>query len=63
MKILIEILLSLFLHPLAVILMLINLAGRGDLTILEKLLWAVVGIFAWGIGPIMYILLGEGTLW
>jgi hypothetical protein len=62
MKILLEILVSLLLHPLAFVLAIINIAGRKDLTGLEKVIWAVVCI-VWGIGPILYILVGRGKLW
>jgi hypothetical protein len=50
------------LHPIAVILMWINLASRSDLGRTKKILWAVLGL-VWGIGPILYVLVGEGTLW
>ena len=62
MKLLIEILLAIFLHPIAFVLCLINILGRGDLSGLQKLVWAVV-TFVWGIGPILYILVGDGTMW
>jgi hypothetical protein len=62
MKLVLEILISAILHPIAVILMWINLAGRSDLTALQKVVWAVAGL-VWGIGPILYILVGDGTLW
>lgn len=62
MKLLIEILLSIFLHPIAFVLCLINILGRGDLSALQKLVWIVV-TFIWGIGPILYILVGGGELW
>ena len=62
MKLLIEILLAIFLHPVAFLLCLINIVGRRDLTGLQKVLWAVVTFF-WGIGPILYILLGNGAFW
>jgi hypothetical protein len=62
MKLLLEILISALLHPLAYVLALINILGRDDLTGGQKLLWAIVCI-VWGIGPILYILLGDGTLW
>jgi len=62
MKLLIEILLAVFLHPIAVILAWINIIGRGDLTTGKKVLWALVCIL-WGIGPILYMLLGDGALW
>ena len=62
MKLLLEVIISLILHPIAVVLMWINLAGRADLSGVEKLLWAIVGL-VWGIGPILYILVGRGALW
>lgn len=62
MKIILEILVAAILHPIAVILMWINLAGRSDLNSLQKAVWAVVGLI-WGIGPILYMLVGEGALW
>ena len=62
MKLLLEILLSIVLHPIAMILMWINLATRGDLTTLKKVAWFVVSIL-WGLGPILYVLVAEGSLW
>lgn len=62
MKLILEILISVILHPVAAILMWINLAGRTDLNTSQKVIWAIVGL-VWGIGPILYILVGEGTLW
>lgn len=62
MKLLLEILVSAILHPVAVVLMWIHLAGRTDLTGVQKAIWAIVGLI-WGVGPILYILVGEGVLW
>lgn len=62
MKLLLEIIISLVLHPLAFILALINIAGRNDLTPAQKIIWGVVSII-WGIGPILYVVVGGGTLW
>lgn len=62
MKLLIEILIAAFIHPLAVILAWINLAGRSDLTGMQKFLWVIVCL-VWGLGPILYIILGGGDLW
>ena len=62
MKLLLEVLISVILHPLAVVLLWINLASRSDLTLAKKLIWALVGL-VWGIGPILYILVGDGHLW
>jgi hypothetical protein len=62
MKLLLEILIAIVLHPVAWILVLIDLARRDDLTTLQKFIWGVVSI-VWGIGPILYILVGDGKLW
>jgi hypothetical protein len=62
MKLLFEILISIFLHPIAMILMWINLLGRGDMTTTVKIVWFVVSII-WGLGPILYILAADGALW
>jgi zinc/manganese transport system permease protein len=62
MKLLIQILLAIFLHPVAFILVLINLARRQDLTGFEKLVWAIVCL-VWGVGPIIYVLAGRGSMW
>ncbi len=62
MKLLLEILIAIILHPLAFILVIMNLAGRTDLGSAEKVVWGVVSV-VWGIGPILYVLVGGGTLW
>ena len=62
MKLRVEILLAVLLHPIAFVLCLINILGRNDLTGLQKLVWIVV-TFIWGIGPILYLLVGGGTMW
>jgi hypothetical protein len=62
MKLLLEILLSIFLHPIAMILMWINLIGRRDLVSFKKIVWFIVSLI-WGLGPILYILVAEGALW
>jgi ABC-type Fe3+ transport system permease subunit len=58
----VEIIVSLVLHPVAVVLAWINLYGRSNIDGTRKLLWAVV-VLIWGIGPILYILLDDGSLW
>jgi hypothetical protein len=63
MKLIVEILLAIFLHPIAVLLCIINIVGRRDLGGVAKFLWIIVTFFAWGIGPILYILVGGGTFW
>ncbi len=50
------------LHPIAFVLALINIAGREDLNGVQKMIWAIVCFF-WGIGPILYLLVGGGRLW
>ena len=62
MKLLIEILLSVILHPIAMILMWLNLAGRSDLPKDRKLIWFIVSI-VWGLGPILYLLIDDGSFW
>ncbi|HTW85194.1 MAG TPA: hypothetical protein VMD91_14085 [Candidatus Sulfotelmatobacter sp.] len=62
MKLLLQILLAIILHPIAVVLMWLNIASRDDLDTIEKIIWAIVGVI-WGIGPILYILVGRGALW
>jgi hypothetical protein len=62
MKLLIEILLSIFLHPIAMVLMWINLIARGDLQGWKKVVWFIVSI-VWGLGPILYVLVADGALW
>ena len=55
MKLLVEVLLAIFLHPIAFVLCIINILGRGDMSGLKKVVWIIV-TFVWGIGPILYIL-------
>jgi hypothetical protein len=62
MKLLLEIVLSIILHPIAAVLMWINLISRSDLNGFQKIVWAITGII-WGIGPILYFTVGGGELW
>ncbi len=62
MKLLFEILLSIVLHPIAMVLMWMNLLGRTDLDGAKKLIWFIVSL-VWGLGPIVYILVSDGALW
>lgn len=62
MKLLAEILVSIFIHPLAFVLAVVNVVQRQDLKDVEKIIWIVVSFF-WGIGPILYVLVGRGELW
>ena len=61
-KLILEIVLAIFLHPVAWVLCVINIVNRTDMGSLGKLLWIVITFF-WGIGPILYILLGGGKFW
>jgi hypothetical protein len=62
MKLVIEILISLILHPIAVILVWLDLLTRTDIGSAKKVIWGVVAL-VWGLGPILYILVGDGDLW
>jgi hypothetical protein len=62
MKRLLEIIVAIILHPIAWILMMLNLLGRTDVSDGKKVIWALVGLL-WGIGPILYLLVGDGALW
>lgn len=62
MKLLLEVLIAVFLHPIAFVLVLVNLAGRNDLTPAQKVVWGVVSV-VWGIGPVLYIIVGGGSMW
>lgn len=55
MKKLVELLLCI-LHPLAVVLMWINLATRRDLTMFSKIVWAIFGLIP--LVPFLYVLTG-----
>jgi hypothetical protein len=59
MKKLLELLVCI-LHPVAVILMWVNLLSRRDLSGLAKLAWAVFGLIP--LVPFLYVLTG-GELW
>jgi hypothetical protein len=62
MKLIVEILLAIFLHPIAWVLCVINIVGRQNMTGLKKVLWIIITFF-WGIGPILYVLLADGAFW
>lgn len=59
MKKLLELLVCLI-HPVAVVLMWVNLASRSDLSGTEKLAWALFGLIP--LVPFLYVLTG-GNLW
>jgi hypothetical protein len=56
MKKLLELLLCI-LHPIAVVLIWINLIGRGDIGFVAKLTWAIVAIVPFV--PFVYVLTGN----
>ena len=62
LKLIVEILMAIFLHPLAWILCIINIVNRNELSGAWKLLWILITFF-WGVGPILYVLLGDGAFW
>jgi hypothetical protein len=62
MKLLLQILVSLILHPVAMVLMIINVVGRGDLNFWQKVIWIVLTP-VWGLTPILYVTVGGGSLW
>ncbi|MGH2517266.1 MAG: hypothetical protein ACRDHP_16575 [Ktedonobacterales bacterium] len=62
MKLILEFLVAIILHPIAVVLVWIDEARRTDMGSAEKVIWGIVALI-WGIGPILYLLLGGGTLW
>jgi hypothetical protein len=61
-KFIVEVLLAIFLHPVAFVLAVIDIVNRKDMGGLAKFLWIIISFF-WGIGPILYIVLGGGKLW
>ena len=62
MKLIIEVLLAVFLHPIAFVLCLVNILGRNDLSGTKKIVWILIS-FVWGIGPILYVVLADGRFW
>lgn len=44
------------------ILMWISLIARGDMSTGKKVVWFIVSI-VWGLGPILYILVADASLW
>ena len=61
-KLIAEILLAIFLHPVAWILCIIDIVNRTDMGGFWKFLWILI-TFLWGIGPILYVLLARGKFW
>jgi hypothetical protein len=61
MKLLLQILLAIILHPVATVLCFVNLLGRDDIGGGKKIIWALVSIVP--IGPILYVTIGDGALW
>lgn len=56
-----EILLSIFLHPIAMVLCWVNIAQRQNLSAAKKFLWLLVTVI-WGLGPILYVLFSDGRM-
>lgn len=61
MKLLLEIIVAVVLHPIALALSWIDLAGRTRLLLAWKIVWGVLCLI-WGVGPLLYVLSG-GNLW
>ena len=61
-KLIVEVLLAIFLHPIAFVLCIIDIVNRTDLSGFSKVLWIIV-TFVWGIGPILHVLFGRGKFW
>ena len=61
-KFIVEVLLAIFLHPVAFVLCVIDIVNRQDLSGFWKFFWIIISFF-WGIGPILYLLFGGGKLW
>ncbi|MGI8824808.1 MAG: PLDc N-terminal domain-containing protein [Chloroflexota bacterium] len=62
MKLILEVVISLVLHPVAMVLAWIDILRRRDLSLFRKAIWVVVCLI-WGIGPLLYIAVGDGKLW
>ena len=62
LKFIVEVLLAIFLHPVAFVLCVIDIVNRTDMGGVSKVLWIIISFF-WGIGPILYVLLGGGKFW
>ena len=62
LKFLVEVLLAIFLHPIAFVLAVVDIVNRKEMGGVAKVLWIIISFF-WGIGPILYILLGGGKFW
>ena len=60
MKKLIELLICIFLHPVAVVLMWIDLAARSDASGFAKVCWAILALIP--LVPFVYVLTGN-DLW
>jgi hypothetical protein len=61
-KLFVEVVLAIFLHPIAFVLCVIDIVNRTDHSGFWKVLWIIISFF-WGIGPILYVLLGRGKFW
>ena len=61
MKLLLQIAIAILLHPVATILSWVNILGRSDLGTGKKVIWVIVSLIP--IGPILYLLVGDGSFW
>jgi len=60
-KLIVEVVLAIFLHPIAFVLCVIDIVNRTDLSGAWKVLWIIITFS--GHRPILYILLGRGKFW
>ena len=62
MKLALEIVLSVFLHPIAMVLMWINLIKRADMVTYKKVVWLIVSV-VWGKCGWLLVLVAVGSVW
>jgi hypothetical protein len=62
MKVPLGFILSIVLHPVAMVLTWITIARRSDLGAVGKIVWGIISIIR-GLGPIRYMVISGGGLW
>ena len=62
MKVPLGFILSIVLHPVAMVLAWITIARRSDLGAVAKIVWGIISII-WGLSPILHMLISGGELW
>jgi hypothetical protein len=61
MKVPLGFIVSIVLHPVAMVLAWITIARRSDLDAVAKIVWGTISII-WGLGPILYMAISGGGL-